>query len=313
MTTDLTQYEMAQFDAQEFAVIQRATMEARGLERLIDTVHRMAGDKKRGLGSSHWKMSHSEAEEALAAMANGSDEKSLSYRVRPSELLARIASARDVITALNLQAEELENQYLALGAWLRYYPCLNADGHIHASLRGCKTVRWDTDMGWATEYSGLTADEAIHGIEGRFEGLGETLCSVCFPNAPVEWCQSRRDITRAQREAEREARRVAREQAAQAKEARLQERAARAAQPRKETPQERRWAGIKAVSDKWAGDRLNDSVREEIAADIELLLELGRSERWQDVIAGWAEAVRDPENPVGWAFTQFSVYAAHAA
>jgi hypothetical protein len=49
--------------------------------------------------------------------------------------------------------------------------------------------------------SGLTPGQAIHGVEGQFEGLGETLCSVCFPDAPAEWCRTRSEVTRAEREA----------------------------------------------------------------------------------------------------------------
>lgn len=202
--TSMTQYEMAQYDAQEFAVIQQRDREAASLEGFLLTVHQML-DKRRGRG---WTLTDAQAEEMLARVQDD-DRRGLSYRVRPSELLARIVSARDVIATLNAQVEELEDQYLALGAWQRYFPCLNADGHIHASLRGCPTVRWDTDMGWATQYSGLTPDQAIHGF-GLFPALGETLCTVCFPGAPAEWCRTRSEVTRAEREAARDAKNAAR-------------------------------------------------------------------------------------------------------
>jgi hypothetical protein len=88
--------------------------------------------------------------------------------------------------------------------------------------------------------SGLTPDQAIHGIEGQFEGLGETLCSVCFPDAPAEWCRTRSEVTRTEREAARAAKNAARD--------------AKKAMKELETPfvchdgdRERTVAGLKAV------------------------------------------------------------------
>ena len=210
MVYQMTQQEMAQYDAQEFAVVQERDRIAASLDGFLLTVHRML-DKRRGRG---WTLTDAEIEAKLADLAAGGNVYNPSIRTRPSELIRVIAEARDAITALNRNIGELEDWYLTAGAWQRYFPCLNRDGHIHASLRGCPTVRWDTDMGWATEMSGLTPDQAIHqGIPGQFPGLGETLCTVCFPEAPAEWCRTRSEVTRAEREAARAAKNAARDAA----------------------------------------------------------------------------------------------------
>lgn len=208
--TQMTRRQMAEFDAAEFEVIVRRDQAMTRLEHLTDVVHRMARDRKRGFGSS-WTMTDRQAEEALRQLADGDDKRDLSAQMRPSELITKVDDYHQGIAELSAHIEGMENQYRASGGWQRYFPCLNTDGHIHATLRGCRTVQWDTSMSWATEHSGLTADEAIHGIPGEFEGLGETLCSVCFPGAPAEWCRTRSEVTRAEREAARAAKNAERD------------------------------------------------------------------------------------------------------
>jgi len=196
----MTREQMAEFDAAEFELIARRYEALSLLARLQQHAHRMTGDTKRGF-SGRWEMTDEQAEMAVHAMAGDDDGYVPRAGMRPSELLTQIVAARDAINELNGSIAAAENEYRACGGWQRYFPCLNSDGHIHATLRACPTVRWDTSMGWATEYSGLTADQAIHGLPGEFDGLGETLCSVCFPDAPADWCRTRSDVTRAEREA----------------------------------------------------------------------------------------------------------------
>jgi hypothetical protein len=196
----MTQYEMATWDAGTFEIMMTQARTSAALDGLINSVHRAVRDRKRG---SVWGYTH---EEAIRGLAETTDPGA-------STLLAQIDQARAVIAQLGDQISQREAVWEANGCWSRYFPCNNPDGHIHRSLRGCPTVRWETSMGWAVEMSGLTADEAIHGIEGQFEGLGETLCSVCFPDAPAEWCRTRSEVTRAEREAARAAKTAARDAA----------------------------------------------------------------------------------------------------
>ncbi len=68
--------------------------------------------------------------------------------------------------------------------WNRYYAV--PGGHIHSDMTCPTCNRYNdrtghythTTFAWLTELSGLTADEAI-------AAYGPTLCTVCFPNAPV--------------------------------------------------------------------------------------------------------------------------------
>jgi len=207
---ELTRQYMTEFDANELEYIIRRDQALSHLISLQQRVHRMVGDKTRGFGSSRWVLTDGQAEELLAQQAAGTDEHELSTGMRPSEMVALLAEARELVNILNAAIEGAENQFRSLGGWTRYFICTNSDGHIHSSLRGCKTVHWDTGMAWMTQYSGLTVDDAIHGT-GSFDGLGETLCSVCFPDAPVEWCRTRSEVTRAEREAARDAKNAARD------------------------------------------------------------------------------------------------------
>ena len=50
--------------------------------------------------------------------------------------------------------------------------------HIHSSQH-CSSFRRNTRIGWLPDVSGLTEVEAV-------KEHGETLCTICFPSAPVE-------------------------------------------------------------------------------------------------------------------------------
>jgi hypothetical protein len=70
------------------------------------------------------------------------------------------------------RAEEIEgNEYTG---WTRFFLV----DHIHNS-RACHTLRPTTRIGWLPNVSGLTEAEAV-------KEHGATLCTVCFPSAPVE-------------------------------------------------------------------------------------------------------------------------------
>lgn len=202
--TKMTRRQLVEFDTRELAAYKELWQIEATLPSVNSLVHRHAGDQQVSNGYGRpksWKMSDAEARghlEHLASSYNYPQDPSSS--LTPADVLARIEQVELDIAERRQVIAGMERLY-AQDPWTRYFPCLNRDGHIHSSLRGCPTVRWDTDMGWAVEMSGLSADQAIHGVEGQFEGLGETLCSVCFPDAPAEWCRTRSEVTRAEREA----------------------------------------------------------------------------------------------------------------
>ena len=63
--------------------------------------------------------------------------------------------------------------------WSRFFLVTNKGGHIHRSLI-CSTCRPTTRFGWLPELSGLSEADAV-------DEYGSILCSVCFPDAPVDW------------------------------------------------------------------------------------------------------------------------------
>jgi len=133
---------------------------------------------------------------------------------------------------------------------------------------------------------------------------------VCFPDAPVEHCRTLSDITREQRAADKLAKQAERNAAAKVRAERQAARDAKAALPRKETPQERRSNAMRALGERFRP--VADCTREEVATAISELASLGKSEKWQDAIIAWAKAVRNEDNDITWAFSQYSVYAAYA-
>lgn len=179
----------AEFDAAEVELIgERDRIDALA-DRIVQEAHGAAGDTRsyNGWGKSRvvsWQLSDDEALER-------------------SGRAGQHAAFREGAAALGRQVAAMEAVYRA-NPWTRYFPCRNADGHIHSSQRGCSTVRWDTDMGWAVEMSGQDVATAV-------DWLGETLCSVCFPDAPARWCRTRSEVTRAEREAARAEKNAARD------------------------------------------------------------------------------------------------------
>lgn len=77
----------------------------------------------------------------------------------------------------------------------------NSNGHIHSST-SCSTCYPTTVFRWVTSLSGQTEAEAV-------AELGEILCSVCFPSAPVAWRDGESRATKEAR-AEREAKKAER-------------------------------------------------------------------------------------------------------
>jgi hypothetical protein len=144
-----------------------------------DTIRRMAGGKIHYHGRREtWSISQAEAEFIVRDMAGDEDPYMPTWGMRPSEAVARLDKLIDAAQLIAGEIETLETIYSHY-RWTRWFPCLNSGGHIHATLRGCSTVRWDTAMGWTPQLSGKSIEEAV-------AELGPALCSVCFPDAPVE-------------------------------------------------------------------------------------------------------------------------------
>ena len=97
---------------------------------------------------------------------------------RRDDIRSRIANQRFQAANLRVEAEPLRQAAIKFDkdnytGWTRFYLVQ----HIHNSTH-CSSFRPTTRIGWLPDVSGLTEAEAV-------AAHGETLCTICFPSAPV--------------------------------------------------------------------------------------------------------------------------------
>jgi hypothetical protein len=174
--------------AELYAELEKAQ---RAQASVIDRAHRAVGDSQHYRGRrAVWDMRDIDATAKVRELARNHPDQdpyegSINNR-HPVLVVRALDKANAKVAKLREQIELMEEIYLA-SPWQRFFPCLNSDGHIHASLHGCSSVRFDTAMGWTPSLSGHTVEEAV-------AELGPMLCSICFPSAPVEWCRSKSEL-----------------------------------------------------------------------------------------------------------------------
>jgi hypothetical protein len=100
-----------------------------------------------------------------------------------------LAQRDELLITLAKQHERIDALQATYTGWSRFFLVTSSTGHVHSSM-SCSTCRPTTTFGWLPELSGKTEQLAV-------EQLGPTLCSVCFPSAPVEWTSGKK-ITAAQ-------------------------------------------------------------------------------------------------------------------
>lgn len=83
-----------------------------------------------------------------------------------------IAEQQALMVKHSEKANEIEEAEYT--GWSRFFLVQ----HIHSN-RNCSSFRPTTRVGWLPSVSGLTEREAV-------AEHGETLCTICFPSAPVE-------------------------------------------------------------------------------------------------------------------------------
>lgn len=99
------------------------------------------------------------------------------YGKTDAELAEMIKTAEAELTDVTYLAHPLESEYQDRGGWARYY--LVDGGHLHHDVSGFRCSRQPTTSHyWMTEFSGANAQFVI-------EIAGERVCTVCFPDAPV--------------------------------------------------------------------------------------------------------------------------------
>lgn len=104
----------------------------------------------------------------------------------PATRLARYEENETRIADIEGQIRSLEATYTG---WSRFFLVVSSAGHIHSSMH-CSTCRPTTRFGWLPELSDSTETEAV-------ASHGPTLCSVCFPSAPLDWTTGKK-LTAAQ-------------------------------------------------------------------------------------------------------------------
>lgn len=153
----------------------------------------------------HWEYRRVNLDQGILALSEREDREA-------SIALAKYEQEQAVAEATEDAIEEAESEYTG---WSRFFLVTSSPGHIHSSMR-CSTCRPTTQYGWLPELSGRTEEEAM-------KACGPTLCTVCFPEAPVDWGEAKiskkdaermawspdRDEKAAKREADREAKAAA--------------------------------------------------------------------------------------------------------
>lgn len=98
----------------------------------------------------------------------------------PTREAERFTEARIALEDANRDVYECNSEYRSR-PWNRYFLVTSSDGHIHSSTE-CSTCNKGvnaTGFALVPYLSGSSAEDAV-------ADLGSALCSVCFPDAPVE-------------------------------------------------------------------------------------------------------------------------------
>lgn len=105
---------------------------------------------------------------------------------RQAEYAARIARGEAELNELRPVREERRDAAIQYDkenykGWNRFFHVI----HIHKSMH-CSSFRPTTKVGWLPQLSGRTEAEAV-------ADQGESLCTICYPTAPVALTQKQAD------------------------------------------------------------------------------------------------------------------------
>ncbi len=116
-----------------------------------------------------------------AILAENADESD--YKLLSSWNLGQARHTVEKLDEVAAEIEAVRAEYTALEetytGWSRFFLVTSSKGHIHSSM-SCSTCRMSTTYGWLPHLSDHTEADAV-------EALGPSLCSVCYPTAPLEW------------------------------------------------------------------------------------------------------------------------------
>lgn len=103
-----------------------------------------------------------------------------------------VAEALKTLVDIEAVIEACESEFKARGGWSRFYLVTSSQGHIHSSTNcsSCNKGQYATTFALVCDLSDAQVSEAV-------DIFGAALCSVCFPEAPVEFVDEVK-ITQAQ-------------------------------------------------------------------------------------------------------------------
>lgn len=145
----------------------------------IEYAHSLNGERARYVGRrrKEWPTTTDEVLEQLALKL--ADEKIAAYDVpRVTELIETVDALAREMRENRKACEPLDAEY-DRRPWARFFQV--EGGHIHSGMR-CQggSIRVTTRVGWRPELSDKDVEAAV-------AALGPTLCTKCFPSAPVEY------------------------------------------------------------------------------------------------------------------------------
>jgi hypothetical protein len=179
---NLTTATPAEIDAKLAELYVRQNAAEASLAVIMGDIHRYAGDKGRkvrGRGTVY-NLTDDEAIAAVVELSAGD-----SYDAENAEriLLSRFDKLAQIEGA-QTDAKPLDAEFNRRGGWSRFFLVTSSNGHIHSSMN-CSTCHVTTAFAWLPDASGQTMADAI--AERDKLGSAAILCTVCFPDAPVEW------------------------------------------------------------------------------------------------------------------------------
>jgi hypothetical protein len=137
-----------------------------------------------------WRETHREP--ASESGYVGTDWKGYAGKLAPHEQ-DHAERALESHRKLDHERNDLHEKIAALEAtytgWSRFFLVTSSAGHVHSSMH-CSTCRPTTRYGWLPALSGQDEPTAV-------AELGPTLCTVCFPSAPLDWTTGKK-LTAAQ-------------------------------------------------------------------------------------------------------------------
>jgi hypothetical protein len=148
-----------------------------GVRIALERVHQAAGDtKQRRLvhKNEQWVMAHEQAEATCRERRNSGD-------VTATQALVGLATAFLAVNLNRAEFDRLDAEFTRRGGWTRFVQCVHIHSGYHCVGGTLDRAEYRSERFWRPEFSGMDEATAI----ATLQQAAETLCSHCFPSAPV--------------------------------------------------------------------------------------------------------------------------------